>query len=103
MLANAASPILFKRVFRQDWFRTLSDTQNDETGIESISIFEEMGFIMARQADTPTEKLVNLSYEDYLNWLCQFDTEELMLALGDIAALYRGQEQTSSDPKKEDG
>ena len=103
MLANAASPILFKRVFRQDWFKTLSETQEDGSGVETISIFEQMGFIMARQADTPTDKLVNLNYEDYLNWLGQFGAEELMLSLGDIANLYRGQEQTGSEPKKEDG
>lgn len=103
MLASAASPILYKRVFRRDWFKTLSESQEDASGIESITYFEEMGFIMAMQASSSTEKLVNLTYEDFLKWLGQFEPEEMMLSLGDIANIYKGQEEQSSVPKKEDG
>ena len=102
MLANAASPILYKRVFRQDWFKVLSESQNDESGIEGISYFEQMGFIMAMQASKPGQ-LANLTFDDYLDWLAQFETEDLMAALGDVASLYRGQEVTNSQPKKEEG
>lgn len=103
MLANAASPILYKRVFRRDWFKTLSESQEDASGIESITYFEEMGFIMAMQATLPTDKLISLSYEDYLNWAGRFESEDLMMVVGDIATIYKGQEETSSVPKKEDG
>ena len=103
MLASAASPILFKRIFRQDWFKTLSESQTDDSGIEGISIFEQMGFVMAMQAALPTDKLISLTYEDYLNWLGQFESEDLMMVVGEIATLYKGQEEQSSVPKKEDG
>ena len=103
MVANAASPILYKRVFKQDWFKTLSEFQEDETGIESIGCFEQMGFIMAMQAVKTVDQLCNLTYSDYLNWLEQFGAEDLMMAVGDIANIYRGQEQTISEPKKGEG
>ena len=74
----------------------------EESGIEGISYFEQMGFIMAMQASKPGQ-LVNLSFDDYLDWLAQFESEDLMTALGDIATLYRGQEVTNSEPKKEQG
>ena len=102
MLANAASPIIYKRVFRQDWFKALSDLQSDESGAEGISYFEQMGFIMAMQASKP-DQLAGLSFDDYLNWLAQFESDDLMTAVGDIAAIYRGQEVTNSQPKKSDG
>ena len=103
MLASAASPILYKRVFRRDWFKTLSESQEDASGIESITYFEEMAFIMASQASMPTDKLVNLTYENYLEWLGQFEAEDLMMSAGDVANLYKGQEEQSSAPKKEQG
>ena len=103
MLANAASPVLFKKVFRVDWFKTMSDTQTDESGIEGIGHFEEMGFIMAMQAVKTTAQLMGLCYDDYLQWLEQFESEDLMIAVTDIANIYRGQEVTYAEPKKEDG
>ena len=103
MLANAASPILFKRTFRQDWFKTLTESQQDETGIDGISVFEQMGFIMAMQAEKSTESLCNLSYSDYINWVAQFESEDLLGAVGEIAGIYKGQEETSTEPKKGDG
>ena len=103
MLANAASPILFKMVFHQDWFKTMSGFQNDESGIEGIESLEQMGFIMAMQATKKNSELTNMTADDYLNWLMQFESEALMIAVADIAAIYRGQETTSSQSKKEDG
>ena len=103
MLSSAASPILYKRVFRQDWFKVLTSAQEDETGIESISHFEEMGFIMAMQAKKTTAQLAGLCYDDFLEWITQFETEDLLNSIDKIASIYNGQEQTNSEPKKEGG
>ena len=103
MLANAASPILYKKVFRRDWFKTLTETQTDESGVEGISYFEEMGFIMAMQAEKTTQELLALSYDNYIEWISQFEPEDMMVAVGDIAGIYRAQENTGSEAKKLDG
>ena len=103
MLSSAASPILYKRVFRKDWFKALTTSQEDETGIESITIFEEMGYIMAMQATKTTEQLAALSYNAFLEWVTQFEADDLLEAVDQIASIYNGQEQTSSEQKKEDG
>ena len=103
MLASAASPVLYKKVFREDWFKVLSETQDDDSGVDGIGRFEQMGFIMAMQASKSLSQLANIGYNEYLEWLEQFEAEALLEAVGDIANLYRGQEVTYSESKKEDG
>ena len=101
MLATAASPILYKRVFHKDFFKALNSAQKDES--EGVSLFEEMGFIMAMQDCKSVEELSKLTEDNYIEWLNQFGAEEMLLAVSDIAQIYRGQEVTNSAPKKEDG
>ena len=101
MLANAASPILYKKVFRKDWFKELNSAQEDE--MKGIDLFTEMGFVMAMQAKKTMAQLMGLCFDDFIEWLQGFEANDLLYCVGDIAKIYHGQEQTNSAPKKEDG
>lgn len=103
MLANAASPILYRRVFQKDFLK-LSTEVSAESGIEALGIYEEMGFIMAMQASKPQSALVSLNVSDYISWLSTFDNPySVTKAAPDIATLYNSQELSTSTAKKVDG
>lgn len=109
MLANAASPIFYKRLFHEDFLVQLQDLQQtlvDDNGTMTIhgdtSIFGQMGFIMAKQAEMSDAQLLNLKLEDYIVWLSQFDPMALINAVGDITQLYTSQEKASVQAKKKD-
>ena len=109
MLANAASPIFYKRLFHDDFLVQLQDLQHEVTednGAMLIhgdtSIFGQMGFIMAKQAEMSDTQLLNLKIEDYIKWLSQFDPMALVNAVPDITVLYTSQEKSSVEAKKKD-
>lgn len=101
MLANAASPIIYKQIFHKDFLRQMTQLEGNET--DGIELFSEMGFVMAMQHGHPWEEVRKMTETDYIGWLVQFDPNDLMMAAGDIASLYNGQGKTLSVPKKEDG
>lgn len=103
MLANGASPIIYKHIFHKDFIRELSTIQSEGHEVDGIGMFTEMGFVMAMQHERPLEELRKLNEDNYIEWLEQFDPQDLILAAGDVANLYNGQSVTLSTPKKEDG
>lgn len=96
MTANAASPYLYKQIFHTDF---LQETQKKDL---DTSIFAQMGFIMAKQAETDKiSELLKLNESAYIEWLIQFEPLALIEAANDIMNLYMGQTVTSSVPKNE--
>ena len=61
-----------------------------------------MGFVMAMQACKPTDQLLRLKMEDYLEWLAGFGPMSVLQAAAEIGSLYAAQEVGHSEPKKED-
>lgn len=95
MVANAASPYLFKEIFHLDFLKEAQAKQPD------VSLFEKMGFVMAKQAEgLKLGDLLKLGAEDYVTWLMQFEPMDVITAAGDISNLYMGQEATTSVPKR---
>lgn len=103
MLANAASPIIYRQIFHKDFLRMLQEIQTEGNEAIGVSLFEEMGFCMSMQAVKPLSELGKLNESDYIEWLSQFEANALMLAAVDIANLYNGQETGLSKAKKEEG
>ena len=102
MLANAASPILYRQVFKKDFLKNMQEI-NEESGEKAVELFSEMGFIMASQVDHPIAQLNTLCYGDFLTWLSQFEPYDIMNAIADIAMLYNSQQISTSTAKKEEG
>ena len=104
MVANAASPYLFKQVFHEDFLllcrRMGEESEQAEADVIATDTFEKMGYIMSQQAEGMA-KVKLATYEDYLIWLTQFEPNDLIAAANDIASLYIGQEVQTSVPKPE--
>lgn len=94
MVANGATPFLYKRVFRRDFLAT---TQTDD-----MDVYTELGFIMAKQAEgAPTTDLLNsLKIEDFYEWISGFEAMDVINHVADIFAIYQGQTKTTSTSKK---
>lgn len=96
MTANAASPYLFKQIFHTDF---LQETQKKDF---DTSIFSQMGFVMAKQAETDKiSELLKLNETAYIEWLMGFEATDIITAADNILTLYMGQTLTSSVPKNE--
>ena len=96
LVANGATPVLYKRVFRRDFL-------NSANKADDMDIYVELAFIMAKQAEKPMAELINsLKYEDYLEWIENFGAMDIVEKVTDIFSLYQGQAvQTSVSKKKE--
>lgn len=96
MVANALTPVLYKRVFRKDF---LLESQKKDI---DMTIFQELAFVMASQAQIISAKqlMTELSVESYYEWLEGFEAMEIMEAVNDIFALYHSQTKVSSRSKK---
>lgn len=94
LVANGATPVLYKRVFRRD-FLSSANKQDD------MDVYAELAFIMAKQAEKPLTELINaLKYEDYLEWIENFGAMDLVEKATDIFTLYQGQAMQTSVSKK---
>ena len=96
LVANGATPVLYKRVFRRDFL-------NSANKADDMDVYVELAFIMAKQAEKPMAELINgLKYEDYLEWVQDFEAMDIITKVTDIFSLYQGQAvQTSVSKKKE--
>lgn len=96
MLANAASPFIYRQLFKIDFLKEVQAAEVDPNAIT------RMGYIMAMQAEkSTTECMSKLTMDGFYEWLEQFDGLDIFMAADDIFSLYKGQEVTLSDPKPE--
>lgn len=109
MLCNAASPIFYKRIFHEDFLIQMQDLQKSMTEEDgsitlhgNTDIFSQMGFVMAEQAKQGDDKLLSLSFSDFVKWVSAFSPMDMVNAIPDITNLYMAQEKTSADAKKKD-
>lgn len=97
MAANAASPFVYKTVFREDFLRKCTEAAPDP------DLYVKMGFVMAMQAEKGTQEVLKLKELDFINWLEQFTPMGPLLAAKDIADLFQKTRETTSVPKDEAG
>lgn len=96
MVANALTPVLFKRVFRKD---LLLETQKQDL---DLTLFQELGYVMAMQGTEMTAKELSnaVTYDGYLEWLEQYEALDIMSAVNEIFTLYSTQNVSTSKAKK---
>lgn len=98
MLANAASPYIYKQVFNEDLLQKFTQMGKDPDN----SIGEKLGFIFAKQAETSdVTELMKLNMNDFLNWLSEYDPLDVLMASDEIVKLYQNQKKGTSAPKKQ--
>ena len=95
MVANAASCYIYRNIFKEDFLIKAQD-KNPEP-----DIFQKMGFVMAKQAETnKMSELMNITIDDFYEWLVQFHPLDVLMAAGDISNIYMGQTTGLSHPKQ---
>ena len=98
MLANAASPYIFKQVFHEDLLKKFAEMETDL----DQSIGEKLGFVFAKQAETDDiSALMKLNMDNFLTWLYGFDPLDVYMASEEIVGLYQEQKGSTSVPKEE--
>lgn len=99
MLANAASPVIYKNIFHEDFLKKCQSFEGDQDS----ELFQKMGFVMWKQAQglSIRELMSEITIDEYYEWLVQFEPLDIMMASADIANLYYAQEAGGSIPKKE--
>lgn len=96
MVANAASPYIYKQVFQEDFLTKLQQKTPD------VDTFQKMAFVMAKQDETSDMSvLMKLTEKDFWTWLLEFESMDVIYATDAIANLYLAQTQTTSIPKSE--
>ena len=98
MLANAASPYIFKQVFGEDLLLKFTQMKSEA----NTNIGEKLGFIFAKQAEiSDASELMKLNMNDFLTWLADFDPLDVFMASEQIVLLYQNQKKGTSTPKKQ--
>ena len=95
MVANAASPYIYKQVFHEDF---LAKLQADNPATD---LLQKMGFIMAKQYELEKmSDLMKLSMDSFYEWLVEYDAMDVIFATDSILDIYMAQAKSSSVPKK---
>ena len=90
MLSVASSDVYYNRLFREIPLSIMTDKKSDNG--QKTSLAFGMGFIMAKFAETKDRKaMLQLSFDDYLDWLEQFSYGDYIKAAPEILMLYYGQ------------
>ncbi len=96
MLCNAASPVIYRRIYHKDFL-----LQMNADGDIDTNALAELGYIMHLQTKMTFKEIIDtITDEDFYAWLENFEAMDVMMAAGDIFALFKGQEKTLVAPKK---
>lgn len=100
---NAATPLVGKRIFNIDFLQFFQKS-NDIEDAERIDKFERVAFTMAMQAEEGTKGAMAKTEDDFIDWLAEFDFQEIMQnVLKEAASLWTDTQSPASVPKKESG
>lgn len=101
--SSAAIPRLYRLKFGRDILMDMEALQKDfvnqegtsmsSLGIESLEIFENVAYIMARHADPDVPAGID-------EWLEQFETFDIYQILPEIFGMWAANMQTDIQPKK---
>lgn len=69
------------------------------TAGSDLDAIPKLAFVMNKQAEGAN--MAALDFEQYLDWLDEFEPMELQMHTGDFMELYIGNKNTSVEPKKE--
>ena len=92
MVANAATPRLYRSTFGKDVFADMTGAIDDKGNIRSVEVFENLAFVMARQGGLA---------EDIDTWLSGFESPTAIVeAVPEIMDLWLNTNATIVDGRK---
>lgn len=97
MVANGATPLVYRTLFGRDVFDDLQNAiQGDQ--LRDVSSIERLAYVLGRQGESIDK---DTSIEEWLETID--DPMALIMAAGDIMTLWVGNRQTTSVAKKKSG
>lgn len=95
MVANAATPFVFLKIFKDDLLKGMQKDPDD------FLRYERLAFVMAKQADTPTAELLSgkITEEDFIAWLSEYEAMDMVDAANEAVSLYLSSKKGQSVPK----
>lgn len=98
MTANGATPYRYKNLFRGDVLKLMMEQSEGMDTAVTLDVSSKLAYIMAMQA--AGAKMDQLTMEDFMGWLEQFDPMDLTEATDAIYDLYLAQSVQASRAKK---
>lgn len=102
-LAVGTTQYRYKQIFGGDLLKQITKIVNrdlDYIGDDAdFSVTDKLAFIMNCQAEKKDMNCQN--FDTFLDWVEQFDSSTLFDHLGDFIAIYLGNKESTSDPKKD--
>lgn len=94
IVANAATPYIYKQVFGEDFLVKIQEKNPDP------DLFQKMGFVMAMQAEIKSiPELMRLNINKFYEWLFQFEPMDVLTATNEISQIYFRQTKETAAPK----
>lgn len=98
MMALASVDVYFKKVFREDPLALLGSAGDNDAAKAAITF--PMGFIMAKFAELKDrKKMLQLTEDEYLDWLEQFEYGDYVAAAPQMLELYYSQKKITVKEK----
>lgn len=108
LLSNGATPIRYKMTFKNDLMVELNQMNNGKKDeAEVIDLVSRLAYVMANQAKALESGnraiIAALSFDNYIEWLEDFEPMDFIHAAKDVINMYLGQTEGESKPKKGEG
>lgn len=101
MLSMASVDLYYRNIFHEDPIKLQTQGMEDA---DAINFIIRMGFVMAKFAELKDRKeMAKLNEDTFLDWLDQFERNEILAALPDVQKAYEGQMVTGAQAKKNNG
>ena len=99
MLSMASVDVYYKHIFHEDPI-ALQVSEDQNVGA-MLNFTMRMGFVMAKFAELKDRKeMLKLNEDSFLEWMDEFERNELIEALPHVQMTYEGQSITKSEAKK---
>lgn len=95
LCGNAATAIRYKQLFHRDLLMQFKGMDIDNF---EADIVKELAFVMTQQAQGADFRQV--SFDDYVDWLAQYEEQELLQAAASIINVWIQNTATAVQPKK---
>lgn len=95
LCGNAATAIRYKQLFHRDLLMQFKGMDIDNF---EADIVKELAFVMTQQAQGADFRQV--SFDDYVEWLAQYEEQELLQAAASIINVWIQNTATAVQPKK---
>lgn len=100
--ATALFPHAMREIFHVNVFEKFQglNIDNITASDEMVDLISQMAFVLAKTPEAKTARdLMGLTMDDYYEWLCQFDTFDLLDSASEIMDVYLGSKRNLSESK----